>query len=307
MIWQNGRPHFANGPRLLGLILVILGATFSGASQNNQPAAPIEIAFTVSIPKPHTHLLHVEMNIKHVADEPVANEVVLVLPVWTPGSYLIREFERQIQDFAATDAAGQPLAWIKSNKNSWRIVTSGAREWHVSYLVYCNELSVRTSEVNSDHAFWNNASLLMYPEGFLNARSTLHVLAPQPWQVATGLPPAPGAKNTFRAENFDVLYDSPVEASNFKTISFEVKGVPHRIVIDGEGNYKLMTTPKLEGASPGWYIVTIIAQQPYDESKSSWDPPWLINRKYGSRQSSGLAVEVVEKAEAGRYDFQVTK
>src|SRR6478672_10965761 len=237
MIWQNGRPHFANGPRLLGLILVILGATFSGASQNNQPAAPIEIAFTVSIPKPHTHLLHVEMNIKHVADEPVANEVVLVLPVWTPGSYLIREFERQIQDFAATDAAGQPLAWIKSNKNSWRIVTSGAREWHVSYLVYCNELSVRTSEVNSDHAFWNNASLLMYPEGFLNARSTLHVLAPQPWQVATGLPPAPGVKNTFRAENFDVLYDSPVEASNFKTISFAVKGVPHRIVIDGEGNY----------------------------------------------------------------------
>jgi hypothetical protein len=80
-----------------------------------------------------------------------------------------------------------------------------------------------------------------------------------------------------------------------------------RGVIDGEGNYKLMTTPKLEGASPGWYIVTIIAQQPYDESKSSWDPPWLINRKYGSRQSSGLAVEVVEKAEAGRYDFQVTK
>ena len=237
MIWQNGRPHFANGPRLLGLILVILGATFSGASQNNQPAAPIEIAFTVSIPKPHTHLLHVEMNIKHVADEPVANEVVLVLPVWTPGSYLIREFERQIQDFAATDAAGQPLAWIKSNKNSWRIVTRDAREWHVSYLVYCNELSVRTSEVNSAHAFWNNASLLMYPEGFLNARSTLHVLAPQPWQVATGLPPVPGAKNTFRAENFDVLYDSPVEASNFKTISFEVKGVPHRIVIDGEGNY----------------------------------------------------------------------
>jgi len=80
-----------------------------------------------------------------------------------------------------------------------------------------------------------------------------------------------------------------------------------RGVIDGDGNYKLMTTPKLEGASPGWYIVTIIAQAPYDESKSSWDPPWLINRKYGSRQTSGLTVEVIDKAEAGRYDFQVTK
>jgi predicted metalloprotease with PDZ domain len=77
----------------------------------------------------------------------------------------------------------------------------------------------------------------MYPEGSLRAPSTLQVLAPQPWKVATGLPPLPGQKNTFRAENFDVLYDSPVEVSDFKTLSFEVMGVPHRIVIDGEGNY----------------------------------------------------------------------
>ena len=57
------------------------------------------------------------------------------------------------------------------------------------------------------------------------------------WKVATGLPPVAGQPNTFRAENFDILYDSPVEASNFKQIDFEVRGVPHRIVIDGEGNY----------------------------------------------------------------------
>jgi predicted metalloprotease with PDZ domain len=77
----------------------------------------------------------------------------------------------------------------------------------------------------------------MYLEGFLSVPSTLHILAPEPWKVATGLPVEPGAKNTFRAANFDILYDSPVEVSDFKTLSFEVKGVPHRIVIDGEGNY----------------------------------------------------------------------
>lgn len=197
----------------------------------------MEIAFTVSVPKPHTHMLNVEVKIKHGAGETVTNETVLVLPVWTPGSYLIREFEGHVQDFEAANSAGQALSWAKVNKNSWRIITGGARQWRASYRVYCNELSVRTSEVNSDHAFWNNATLLMYPEGFLNAPSTLHILAPQPWQVATGLPSVPGAKNTFRSENFDVLYDSPVEASNFKTLSFEVKGVPHRIVIDGDGNY----------------------------------------------------------------------
>ena len=78
----------------------------------------------------------------------------------------------------------------------------------------------------------------MYLDGYLKSPSTVQVLAPDVWKVATGLPLAPGPKNTFRAENFDVLYDSPFEASNFKTIVFNVRGVPHRIVIDGEGNYE---------------------------------------------------------------------
>ena len=78
---------------------------------------------------------------------------------------------------------------------------------------------MRTSELNSSHAFWNNANLLMYLEGFLKSPSTVRVLAPDVWKVATGLPAVLGQKNTFRAENFDVLYDSPFEVSNFKTLS----------------------------------------------------------------------------------------
>jgi predicted metalloprotease with PDZ domain len=234
---QNRNPYFAGPFSLLGKALLLACATFSAAAQNRQPDAIPQIAFTVSMPKPHTHMLDVEIRIKHGAEAQVAKEEVLVMPVWTPGSYLIREFERHVQDFDAADSSGQPLHWEKINKDSWRILTNGSREWRASYRVYANELSVRTNEVNSEHAFWNNAALLMYLEGFLNAPSTLQVIAPQPWKVATGLPPVPGPKNTFRAENFDILYDSPVEVSNFKTLSFEVKGVPHRIVIDGDGNY----------------------------------------------------------------------
>ena len=216
----------------LGIVLLVSVCALSTPGQQPKAAAP-EINFTVSMPKPHTHLLEVEIRIRQV---PGAS-TDLVMPVWTPGSYLIREFERHVQDFAVTDTAGQPLAWTKINKNTWRVETSGSAEWRATYRVYANELSVRTNELNSDHAFWNNAALLMYPEGSINSPSTLQVIAPQPWKVATGLPPVPGHRNTFRAENFDVLYDSPVEVSNFKTISFDVKGVPHRIVIDGQGNY----------------------------------------------------------------------
>ncbi|HJS24080.1 MAG TPA: PDZ domain-containing protein [Pyrinomonadaceae bacterium] len=196
---------------------------------------PVDISFTVAMPRPHTHLLEVDVAVKRTASGP--QEERLVMPVWTPGSYMVREFARNVQDFAATDAANQSLKWEKTNKNTWRIVTNGAREWHARYRVYANELSVRTSELNSNHAFWNNANILMYLEGFLKSPSTVRVVAPDVWKVATGLPAVLGQKNTFRAENFDVLYDSPFEVSNFKTLIFNVKGVAHRIVIDGEGNY----------------------------------------------------------------------
>ena len=199
------------------------------------PANAPEIAYTVSMPRPHTHLFEVEARLRYPA---APTSLDLVMPVWTPGSYLVREFERHVQDFAASDGAGgRALAWAKVNKNTWRVEPGGAREVLVRYSVYGNELTVRTSELNDRHAFWNNANLLMYPEGYLGAPSTLRVEPFGGWKVATGLPAAPGAPGTFRAENFDVLYDSPFLAGDLRVLSFEVRGVPHRVVVEGEGAY----------------------------------------------------------------------
>ncbi len=215
-------------------MLLLLGA---GAVQC-QTSSPLssDISFTVSMSKPSTHLLEVEMHVQIPANLQVPNETNLLMPVWTPGSYLVREFERHVQDFAA-DANGRTLEWTKVNKNTWRVKTGGARQWRASYRVYANELSVRTNELNSDHAFWNNAALLMYLEGRLESPSTLSVVPFGNWKIATGLPAVAGRPNSFRAENFDILYDSPVEVSNFKQLDFQVRGVAHRIVIDGDGNY----------------------------------------------------------------------
>jgi predicted metalloprotease with PDZ domain len=219
-------------------VLFVLWFVSSSAGSPAQTAAPLSsgISFTVAMPKPHTHLFEVEVRVKIPANLQAPNESDLVMPVWTPGSYLIREYERHVQDFAA-DSDGRALEWTKIDKDTWRIKTAGAREWRVTYRVYANELTVRTSELNSDHAFWNNATLLMYPAGYIKAPSTLRIVPPSGWKIATGLPAVGGQPNTFRAEDFDVLYDSPVEVSNFKQIDFVVRGVPHRIVIDGEGNY----------------------------------------------------------------------
>jgi predicted metalloprotease with PDZ domain len=224
---------------LLILSLQLLFAVSGNARANAQAAPPPEISFTVSMPRPWTHLLEVEMNVRRREAKPDAD---LIMPVWTPGSYMVREFARHVQDFTAFDEGGRALEWSKTDKNTWRLRTGSARAFRATYRVYANELSVRTNELNADHAFWNNAALLMYPEGALNQPSTLRINPFGNWKIATGLPSA-GAPNTFRAENFDVLYDSPVEVSNFKQLDFQVRGVPHRIVIDGEGNYdpKLLT------------------------------------------------------------------
>ncbi len=222
---------------LVALSLLLTVGAFAQTTRTTTTAVPPDITFTVSMPRPYTHLLEVEMRIMTRDASAASTATNILMPVWTPGSYLIREYERNVQDFAAMDATGGALAWHKINKNTWRVETNGAREWRVIYRVYANELTVRTSELNDRHAFWNNASLLMYPEGFLSAPSTLRITPPPGWEIATGLPAVNNSPDIFRAENFDVLYDSPVEVSAFRTIKFAVSGIPHRIVIDGEGNY----------------------------------------------------------------------
>lgn len=206
------------------------------SEQSKAATAEPEIGYTVSMPKPWTHLLEVEMRFK--PSQPAA-QTELKMPVWTPGSYLIREYARHVEDFAAKDAAGRDLAWRKINKNTWQIDTKGVSEIVARYNVYSNELTVRTNELNDEHAFWNNGALLMFPKGLLNSPSTVRVVPFGNWKVATGLPTVAGQANTFRAANFDILYDSPFEVSDFKEISFIAGGKPHRYVVTGEGNYDL--------------------------------------------------------------------
>lgn len=225
-----------------------------------QVAAP-NISYTVSMSRPWTHLLEVEMRLKW---NRMPAKAELKMPVWTPGSYLIREYARHVQDFAVKDATGRALTWQKVNKNTWQIDTKGAKELVASYWVYSNELTVRTNELNDEHAFWNNAALLMFPAGQLSAPSTVTVAPNTKWKIATGLPRVSGQANTFRASNFDVLYDSPFEVSDFKEISFDVHGKTHRVVMSGEGNYDLKKiaedVPKI--AEEGYKI---FGEFPYDD------------------------------------------
>jgi predicted metalloprotease with PDZ domain len=199
-------------------------------------ASTPDIAYTVSMSKPATHLLEVEMRLKW---NQMPDQAELKMPVWTPGSYLVREYARHVQDFAVKDASGKALGWRKINKNTWQVDSKGVGEVVATYRVYSNELTVRTNELNDEHGFWNNGALLMFPKGQLAVASTVKVNPFGNWKVATGLPKVAGQTNAFRAPNFDVLYDSPFEVSNFNEISFDVQGKSHRYILSGDGNYDL--------------------------------------------------------------------
>ncbi len=209
--------------------------TKTTATVENKSVLPT-ISYTVSMSKPATHLLEVEMRLNWAA---MPDKAELKMPVWTPGSYLIREYARHVESFSAADANGKTLTWRKINKNTWQIDAKGVSEIVAKYNVYANELTVRTNELNSDHAFFNNAALLMFPKDNLKTASTVKVVPFGDWKVATGLPKVEGQTNSFRAENFDILYDSPFEVGNFKEVAFTVQGKPHRFIVEGEGNYNL--------------------------------------------------------------------
>jgi predicted metalloprotease with PDZ domain len=195
------------------------------------PAArALDVAFTVAMPKPWTHMLDVEMRVTGATGKTAD----LVMPVWTPGSYVVREYARNVQDFTAVGADGGALRWRKTSKNVWQVETGGATAFTARYRVYANELKVQLLEVTDDHAFWNNGGVLLHVANALKSPATLTVRAPEGWKAATGLAPVPGKPNTFRAEDFDELYDCPVEVGKHDETTFAVRGVPHRVVFYGK-------------------------------------------------------------------------
>ncbi|HEY4001017.1 MAG TPA: PDZ domain-containing protein [Candidatus Xenobia bacterium] len=181
------------------------------------------IRYEVSMPRPATHVFHVDMTVESPPDP-----LELVLPAWTPGSYKIRDYARHVQDFKA------PGQWRKTDKNTWRIDHGGRAEVTVSYRVYANELTVRTSHLTEDHALFNGTNLFFYVKGQLDRPIELRVEAPPGWQVTTALPLRDGV---FMAPDYDTLADSPVECGTQKLLTFEVAGRPHQVALVGDGNY----------------------------------------------------------------------
>lgn len=220
------------------LLLITLALLLPASTASMTAPKPLELSYRLAFPQPHTHLYEVTFTIGDV----VAAQLDLQMPVWTPGSYLIREFAKNVQDFEAKDAGGERLTWQKIDKSTWQVETGAGSEKPktivVSYRVYANELSVRTSHLDSSHAYFNGASVFMYVKDALALPLKLRIDAPEGWRVTTplGLEPDPDT-GFYAAPNYDTLVDSPTEVGKHELLEFTVRGKTHRIAIWGEGAY----------------------------------------------------------------------
>ena len=192
------------------------------------------IHYDLSMSEPHTHLFEIEMRL-----EGARGTEVVALPVWTPGSYLIREYARNVQDISARSADDTVLKIKKIDKNHWQVIGKGSQDIIVSYRVYAYEHSVRTSYLNADHALVVPASMLMYWQKNQQRKHHLHINMPEKWsEITTALEPFNQSGNVdFVAKDYDELVDSPLELGNQHVVNFDVLGKPHVMALYGASNY----------------------------------------------------------------------
>ena len=184
--------------------------------------------YRVAVTDPHSHLLEVEAHLDRPGAAPE-----LALPVWTPGSYLVREYARHLEGVRAEDGRGHPLRVHRLDKQRFRVDAAGADRIVVRYRVYANELTVRTCHVDGTHAYLNGAAVFLYAPGREHEPHGLEVVPPEGWRVATALQ---GGPTVFTARDYDELADSPVEIGTHRTVRFTALGRPHEIALWGRGN-----------------------------------------------------------------------
>src|SRR5689334_1187670 len=188
------------------------------------------IRYTLRFPAPQTQYVEVEAAI------PTAGraEVEVYMATWTPGSYLIREYERQVE--AVTASAGTRAVNVaKSTKNRWKITTGGAATVTLRYKVYSREMTVRNNWVESAFAMLNGAPTFITLVERAARPHEVRIELPAAWKrVETPLEPVSGSPNTYRAADFDTLVDSPIIIGNPLVREFTVDGKKHSLVFEGE-------------------------------------------------------------------------
>jgi predicted metalloprotease with PDZ domain len=200
-----------------------------------------------------------------------SGEVELIMPAWTPGSYLIRDYSANVERLRASGAGNRPLPVRKVSKNRWLVQCPGEHEINVTYSVWAGELKVNSNWVESEFAQLNGAGIFLFSPASRYWPQTVSVELPPDWsRVFTALPRAPDGQR-FLARDYDELVDSPMLFGNGKEYRFTVSG--HEYVLVNQGETKLWDGPK--SAEDVAAIVTSV--QDFWEINPFERPYWFLN------------------------------
>ena len=193
--------------------------------------------YTVEVADAHAHLYGVTLTI----DQPAADQHVS-MPVWIAGSYMVREFSKQMVSLRATQNK-RAVAITQLDKANWQVHCSDGAALVLHYQVHAHDDSVRTAWLDANRGFFNGTSLCLHVAEQNDAPHVLEIKSPSntsgvttAWQVATGLTPVKTNRQgfgTYRAANYDELVDCPVEMGHFWSGEFTACGIPHRFVVAG--------------------------------------------------------------------------
>jgi len=220
------------------LILIVAILSFQLSAQT--------ISYQLRMSKPQSHYFEVEMNLTDFKEK----ELNLKLPVWAPGSYLVREFSKNLNLVKAYDENGKEIQVIKKTKNTWTVKSNGEKKVKVKYEVYSFELSVRTSFLDLTHGFVSGSGVFMYVDGYKDKSGNLEVFKHSTFNTITTVLPkakisiAKDGSESFEFANYDQLVDCPIEIGNQTVFDFTAAGVKHTVAIYGEGNFDIPTLKK---------------------------------------------------------------
>lgn len=198
------------------------------------------VHYELRMPKPQNHYYHVSMELTDFTED----ELLIKMPVWTPGSYLVREFAKNVNLVKAFDG-DKELPVKKIDKNTWRVDKKGANKVSVKYEVYAFEVSVRTSFLDLTHGFVSGTSAFMYVDGYQDKKGTLEIFPYSGFKtISTSLRQAgegisTDGSTTFEFDNYDELADCPIEIGNQEVFTFNASGVEHTVALYGMGNYQI--------------------------------------------------------------------
>lgn len=187
--------------------------------------------YTIRITEPSHHLADIEMQL-----EPHQAGVVEVkMPAWRTGKYEIMDLANGVRRFVVKDESGKELPVQKSEKSTWQVKLDKPTRLTVSYQVYANALGGRSRHIDETHAYIDASAYLMFTEQSRAEEALVSLQVPKEWRSTSGMPRL-GA-HQFKAANYDVLIDSPIETGIHQSFTFKADGRDYELVIWGEGNY----------------------------------------------------------------------